>query len=296
MKKLRYYFLILNYLQERGALSREELLNHLREFDIEISERTFYRALSDLETEYNIEIKHRTAQGGYFIIESCKNQAKVVLSCLKNLITSDILMTEHNNKYDLNDFVTLENTTNTVPINTLRKVLLAVVSNKKISFEYHNVLKGHTKNHILSPFFFKQYQDQWFVVGKDGQMLKSFSLYHMKDIQVLTEGFKENISKAKKIYEELVGVHHSEEKLQEVVLAFDRGQESHLKALPIHHSQIIENDPENESLIVKLALRPNAELKQQVLKYGSLVEVVEPKWFREELIHELEHALSFYRA
>ncbi|MDR0228727.1 MAG: WYL domain-containing protein [Flavobacteriaceae bacterium] len=296
MKKLRYYFLILNYLQEKGTLSREELLNHLREFDIDISERTFYRALSELEAEYSIEIKHKNAQGGYFIIDSCKQQAKVVLSCLKNLVTSDILMTEHSNKYDLNDFITLENTHNTVPINTLKKVLLAVINHKKISFEYFNAQKGHVKEHVLSPFFFKQYQDQWFVVGKDGQALKSFTLDHMSDIQILAEGFKENIAKAKKIYEELLGVYHSEEKLQEVVLAFDRGQETTLRALPIHHSQVIENDPSNESLIVKLALRPNTELKQQVLKYGSLVEVVEPKWLREELIHELEHALSFYRA
>jgi predicted DNA-binding transcriptional regulator YafY len=45
---------------------------------------------------------------------------------------------------------------------------------------------------------------------------------------------------------------------------------------------------------VKLFVSYNFELKQQLLKYGSLVEVLEPEFVREDIQKELKNALSVY--
>lgn len=57
MKKLRYYFLILNYLLQDKYPKREDLIKHLNEYNIDISERTLYRALNELSTEFGVAIR-----------------------------------------------------------------------------------------------------------------------------------------------------------------------------------------------------------------------------------------------
>lgn len=294
MKKLRYYFLILNYLQANNCPSREELLRYLTGYDIEISERTFYRALRELQAEYGIVVSFNTLVGGYFIENESLIRAKIVLSCLKNLITSDILMTGKKVKWDLINYVAIENTENTVPIDSLKFILSAIVKKKKIQFKYLNSEKEVHKTFTVAPLFFKQYNDNWYLIGKDDIVLSSFLLDAISDLKVSRDSFMENIDKAKKVYDEILGLSHHESKLQEVELTFDKNHEFSLQSTPIHHSQELSYCEEEDVLLVKLIIRPNSELKQQLLKFGAAVEVVKPKWLRDEMIHEFEYALSCY--
>lgn len=294
MKKLRYYFLILNYLHANNHPSREKLLAYLTGYDIEISERTFYRALRELQVEYGVLVSYNTIIGGYFIESDSQARSKMVLSCLKNLVTSDILLSSEKAKWDLVHYVAIDNAENTVPIDNLKFILSAIIKKKKVKFEYLNAEKGIGKTYTIAPLFFKQYNDNWYLIGKDDMVLSSFLLDGINDIHVLKDSFIENIEKAKKVYEEILGLSHNEYKLQEVELTFDKNQEYILQSMPIHHSQELNYCNENDALFVKLLIRPNSELKQQILKFGASVEVVSPKWLRDEMIHELEYALSCY--
>jgi predicted DNA-binding transcriptional regulator YafY len=46
--------------------------------------------------------------------------------------------------------------------------------------------------------------------------------------------------------------------------------------------------------VVELRVYPNRELKQQIFSFGPDVEVLEPQWLREEIIHNYEDCLKRY--
>ena len=45
---------------------------------------------------------------------------------------------------------------------------------------------------------------------------------------------------------------------------------------------------------IELRIHPNFEFSQQILKYGSLVKVIEPKWLAEEIREELRKGFESY--
>lgn len=82
--------------------------------------------------------------------------------------------------------------------------------------------------------------------------------------------------------------------------AHDQYTFGRLVTKPLHDSQIIIEQPnstkEKEGGMVEINVFPNAELVGQILSYGSLLEVVSPKQFRERVVKELLHTLDLYNS
>jgi predicted DNA-binding transcriptional regulator YafY len=77
-------------------------------------------------------------------------------------------------------------------------------------------------------------------------------------------------------------------------LSFHISQKPYVFSLPLHHSQKEINTNNENSFDIELRIHPNFEFRQQVLKYGSLVKVVEPKWLAEEIKEELKKGFETY--
>lgn len=292
MKKLRYYFLVLNYLKQNQLPTRDLLLDYLKGFDIDISERTLYRALKELKSEFGILIKQETKNRGYFIAEDSYHNANIVLTYLKGLVTADILMTTNKSKYDLGRFVDREYTDNLVPIESFKIFFKAMTTTHKVSFTYFNEISGESKNVVFSPLFFKQYQERWYVIGFENKVLTVFELENLFDITILKERFKNDKGVVKDSYKEIIGLDCERSELEQVVLSFDTCQEVGLRSLPLHYSQILNNCKEDGRLLVTLRVRPNKELKKEILKFGSSVKIIKPEYLKIEIINELRAALE----
>lgn len=93
----------------------------------------------------------------------------------------------------------------------------------------------------------------------------------------------------------MVGLTNSDKQaVEKVVLRFHPSQKSYIQSVPIHRQQQQLADNETE-FTIQLLVKPNFELKQQVLKYGSLVEVLQPKALRQEVRQEHQKALKLYK-
>lgn len=291
MKKLRYYFLILNYLLQDKYPKREDLIKHLNEYNIDISERTLYRALNELSTEFGVAIRLDNVQKGYYIAKQNEVEAREVLSSLKNLVTTDILSNCNKSKVSLGKYVEQEVNTSIVPIDTLHLILQAMVKSQKISFTVYQPYNRSESRHTVAPLFFKQYQDCWYLIVKEDEHVLSYDLDNLSNIQVLKDKFKENREKIKSIFNESLGLDFAGSELKRVKLLFDRNLHSILLADPIHCSQVVDLLDNENKLLVSLQVRPNEELKQYILKYGSAVSVVEPLELKQEIIEELHKAI-----
>ncbi|WP_010255361.1 helix-turn-helix transcriptional regulator [Myroides injenensis] len=291
MKKLRYYFLILNYLLQDKYPTREDLIKHLNEYNIDISERTLYRALNELSTEFGVAIRLDNVQKGYYIAKQNEVEAREVLSSLKNLVTTDILSNSNKSKVSLGKYLEQEVNKSIVPIDTLHLILKAMVKNQKISFTVYHSHTRSESTHIVAPLFFKQYQDCWYLIVKEGERVNSYDLDNLSNIKVLKDKFKENREKIKSIFNESLGLDFAESELKRVKLLFDSNLHSALLTDPIHCSQVVDLLDNENKLKVSLEVRPNEELKQYILKYGSAVSVVEPLELKQEIIEELHKAI-----
>ena len=92
----------------------------------------------------------------------------------------------------------------------------------------------------------------------------------------------------------MIGLNYVDHKLETIKLSFHISQKLYLESLPLHHSQkeIIGNN--GKTFDITLRIHPNFEFSQQVLKYGSLVKVLEPEWLVEEIKEELRKGFENY--
>lgn len=82
--------------------------------------------------------------------------------------------------------------------------------------------------------------------------------------------------------------------METIKLSFHISQKPYVVSLPLHHTQK-EINPENDAFFdIELLIHPNFEFRQQILKYGSLVKVLEPKWLQDEIKVILKKALMHY--
>ena len=80
---------------------------------------------------------------------------------------------------------------------------------------------------------------------------------------------------------------------QEVILSFYPSQGKYIKTLPLHESQVILEDNEDE-LLIKLTLFITLDFLMEILSYGSNVKVIQPVSLIEEVKKTYENALKRY--
>ncbi|MGL4583756.1 MAG: helix-turn-helix transcriptional regulator [Flavobacterium sp.] len=292
MKKLRYYFLVLNYLNQNHYPSREKLLEYLASYDIDISERTLYRALSDLSTEFGVEVSLDNAKKGYYIAPKYLTIANKVLLQLKDLVTTDILNASNGAKSAVSPFIDAESKKGVLPIDTIRMIYKAMTKSQKISFTYANQLGAAEQRVKISPILFKQFQDTWYVVTIEEDAYQTYFLDRITEVKIENEKFKACSESARDKFSEIIGLNFTGNDLHEVVLSFDKSQKGLLQACPLHSSQVINDEHVNSRFTVTLLVKPNFELKQQIMKFGKLVKVISPVQLKEEVINELRFALQ----
>ena len=179
----------------------------------------------------------------------------------------------------------------TIP--NFKTVLEAIQLSLPITFRHYSFYHLKDESYTLKPYFLKQYQNRWYVVGETEKGYRTFGIDRIENITLGTKKFKPKTEEAKDKFSNVVGLNYVDHKLEKIQLSFHPSQKPYLESLPLHRSQKQIN-MESESFDIELLIHPNFEFRQQVLKYGSYVKVVEPKWLAEEIKEELRKALENY--
>ena len=122
-----------------------------------------------------------------------------------------------------------------------------------------------------------------------------FGLDRIEGLQVLNN--KPFLNKTEEANEKLyntIGLNFSDHEPCRLLLRFHSSQKPYLESLKLHRTQEEVEGGLDEFYTIKLFVSYNFELKQQLLKYGSLFAVLEPAFVREDIKKELEKALKAY--
>jgi hypothetical protein len=259
-----------------------------------ISERTFFRIKATLRDDYGIIIKHSRANDGFYLDQEKSLNIDSFLNHMEILATAEQISNSINTNNNTLSFVEFENKAAIETIPNFKTILEAIQNHLEITFKHHSFYHLKEEEYTLNPYFIKQYQNRWYVVGETENGYRTFGIDRIENIKVGNKKFKAKTEEAKDKFSNVIGLNYVDHKLQTIKLSFHISQKLYLESLPLHHSQkeIIGNN--GKTFDITLRIHPNFEFSQQVLKYGSLVKVLEPEWLVNEIKEELRKGFMNY--
>ncbi len=167
----------------------------------------------------------------------------------------------------------------------------AILYKKTVSIEYKSFKQDNVQSIILHPYFLKQYNNRWYVFGKNdaSNYILNLALDRITSIGESKRKFIPNNSiDFNEYFEDIVGVTMANDgKIQHIVLKVSNNLYPYIQTKPIHGSQKLKEQETNHTLI-SLDLIPNYELESLILSYGEGMEVLQPKSLRDKIQKRIE--------
>jgi predicted DNA-binding transcriptional regulator YafY len=167
----------------------------------------------------------------------------------------------------------------------------------QISFSYQKNYTDTPEQQTVNPLAVKEFKHRWYLVARDGydNRVRIYALDRMTGLEISKTHFPEDTDfdldvMLKYSFGIIVP---SDAKLQKVVLSFDPFQGKYIKSLPLHETQKILKDNENE-LRISLNIYVTHDLKMEILSMGETVKVMEPKSLVKEMKETYKAALEKY--
>ena len=177
----------------------------------------------------------------------------------------------------------------------LSKLIDAVVNRTPLIIRYETY-KGRILDSTLHPYHIKQYNNRWFLFGyeEESGKIANKALDRIQHISHADVQFRPNTEiDFAHFFDDIVGVSIPKDDVEKesIILKFTRERFPYVTSKPIHKSQTILNE---EKCLIALKVKPTRELEQQILSFGSDVEVVNPEWFRSRMKNIFEKIIKKY--
>ncbi len=257
------------------------------------SKRTFIRDKDEILELFGVEIKYSATERGYYVVEENSSPIKDLT------LDSYRLINTYQMFEDADRYIAAEQ--NKSGSEHLLTVLAAIQNRKKLKFDYCKYVNESPLNRIIEPYFIKQFKNRWYVIARDTKdlQIKAFALERIvKDIDTINPSASFDIPqniKPDTYFKDSFGIFKlSDAKTEEIELSFKPLKGKFIKSQPLHASQTIIIDTDNE-LRVKLKLQITHDFIMELLSHGSEVKVIAPKSLRNMVIEEYKNTLSQYR-
>lgn len=296
MGRLIRYILIINRLS--GAekfVPADELIDYLnlqmeiRGYEIGISVRTLQRDFNDIAEMFEVNIKNKRGYG-YYIVDTLDNPTcdydqlllnfDLLTSVSKDSDVSGYLLPEHHRPRGSENMPLLIN---------------AIKNRLEVQFEYVLVRQD---DKIISkrvkPYFLKESLGLWYLVAFDEkERLKCYGLDRIHNLMETSNTFRrDNSIDASTLFKDSYGIWDDPAiPVEEIELSYSPLDGKFLKAMPLHHSQEIISDNEEEFRI-RVRLRITNDFVMALLSRSSSLTVIKPLSLRERVRDVYQRALE----
>jgi predicted DNA-binding transcriptional regulator YafY len=253
-----------------------------------ISQRTISHDIQNIQSNMGIDIWYSRTRNGYFI-ESADMRSDV-----ERYLDSFDVFTALSVNEDIPDFVFVEKYR---PRGThhLFSLIHAVRNTLQIRFSYGNFQDKTLSECHLEPYALKECRGRWYLVGRTvGQQdMKSYGLDRISNLVIMKVQFKKDASaNLTEKFRHSYGIDFTNEyPVEEVILSFDAEDGRFLKYMPLHHSQKIVKDTEEE-FVIKLQLKITLEFVMEILSYSWSLKVIKPVTLQEQICEIYQKALK----
>lgn len=182
----------------------------------------------------------------------------------------------------------------------LQPIIDAMKENRVLNMTYKSYWKDKEKNYDVQPLCLKLFRQRWYVIvhgndGEDDTRIWICALDRILSLQKTEMTFTMPKEwEAETYFDGFIGLIRDEDYDKEMVkLKVDAGQANYIRDLKIHKSQQ-EAECNSEYSIFTYCLRPTFDFQQELLWNADNVEVLEPKWLRDEMADRIQKMLDLY--
>ncbi len=274
----KYVWIIKQIYHSRDGISLRELSDRWeREGNPPILRGTFYRWIDAICEQFKIDISHEERPPYRYFIANPEdiNDDRMNKWLMESVSMGTTLM----GCLDIKDRIMLEN----VPTANefLTTIITAMKSNRQVQITFRGFGKIYSSTFPVQPLFIKLFQNRWYMVARryyKGWGIRTFCLDRIEEAVILDEKFEmpEDFV-PEEYFANTYGVSHVEgEEPYKIVFRVQERQKYYFMTLPMHHSQRLIAD-EGSYADFEVTLVPTDEFFFEMLKNGSLVEIISPK-------------------
>lgn len=285
---IRRMLLILNKLrQTRKYTPKVELVNYVNDRMTgyygynSISDRTIERDICDIGELFGIYIKFDRSQQGYYIEENVGSYEEHVSELMMNFDLINSIEKDPN----LSSFVLAEHH-RSLYSKWLVPLVEAIKNTNPVYFSYVDYRHGNRINRYhVYPHYLKESNQRWYLLALDGNKMKTFGIDRIRNLEVIKdETFVRNLDiNVVELFKDCYGIWNDVNiPVEDVELRYDALDGSFIKSVPIHHSQQIITDTDEEFRI-SLRLRITNDFIMELLSRSRSIEVIKPVSLRKRI-------------
>jgi hypothetical protein len=295
---LNKYVWLVDTIYKAKRITFDEI--NLRWLDNDMSEgkplalRTFHKWRIAIEDMFGLIIENE--QGGkyrYYIENADELRNGSMRSWLFNTMTVSNLMMEN---VSIKDKVLFEE----IPDGEqyLPTILEALKKNLMLGMTYQSYSRDEANTFEVEPYCLKAFKQRWYLVARSPYYNKVmiYALDRIHWMELKDESFKypKNFI-PKDFFNDCFGIIADQKiDVETVKIKVSAGQANYLRSLTLHQSQK-EIERTDEYSIFTVRLRPTFDFRQEILSQGSDIEVLSPKWFRDEVAEISKHMWNKYK-
>ncbi|GAB3720328.1 WYL domain-containing protein [Hymenobacter agri] len=270
----------------KRAVPFEELRDYLleqsslRDLAANYSQRTLQRDLPQIAERFGVTIGHDRRAGGYVIVS-----ADPLPEGYQRLLDAFELQEFLRLPTALSPFVQWESRR---PLGTewLQPLLRAIQLRRQVAFQYHKFWEEAPTNRTVSPLLLKEFKGRWYLLAHEParQGLRCFGLDRIRALESTVLSFEPPADfEPNTYYAHSFGIIRPDhEPPAEIVLGLEPTQGQYLKSFPLHSSQRILVDTDEE-LLIQLTVYNTHDLLMELLSLGDQVQVLAPASLRAQV-------------
>lgn len=254
-----------------------------------LSKRTFYRDMNEMKELFGIEISSKEGYVVETMIEDINN--KLLIDSYRHIQIFHCFK-------DIEKFIVPE--LKKTGSEHLMDILDAIKNRRPIRFKYKRYVCNEETERKIEPYFLKEFKGRWYMIGrdKDASIVKTFALERITNS--ITQLYGELVYSipssigAETYFMDNFGVFKMINlPVEDVIFSVKLLKGSFFKSQPLHHSQEIIREDENEC-VIKLRLQITHDFKMELLSHGLELKVLEPENLVRDIRWELQMALEQY--
>ncbi|WP_319229971.1 WYL domain-containing protein [Draconibacterium orientale] len=155
------------------------------------------------------------------------------------------------------------------------------------------------KDHVLHPYFLKQYNHRWYLVALNEmhQSIGTYSLDRIKAVERIEEIMFNNSlnNNHAEHFKDVIGITlYSEKEPIEIIAEVSKSQKPYLKTKKLHSSQQILHEEDDAGMTISIKIIPNYEFYSTIRAAGDGIKIIGPVEVRDEIANQLKRASDQY--
>ena len=248
-----------------------------------LSLRTFHKWRQNIEQMFGLIIENEKGGHYYYYIQNAddlKDESSLRSWLFRTLSVSNMML----DSVCIKDKILLEE------VHDGREYLSVILESLKknivLEMTYQSYWRDEANTFEIEPYCLKAFKQRWYLVARSPYYNKVmiYALDRVEWLGLTDKSFKyPKDFNSEVFFSDCFGIIVDPSvKVETVKFKVSAAQANYLRSLRLHQTQK-EIDRTDEYSIFTVRLRPTYDFRQEILSQGSDIEVLEPKWFRDEV-------------